>query len=127
MSSSNQAIGSHTTSWSSNQAAADAVLLPERTQYQQEHLLAMGLTHLPLLLLLLHPLLLLLLLLQLLEACVKNCVPFFFQQLIYSDLWGEILKAGEPFRNVSDTWGALCLIKNVFCVCCQATSCGERF
>jgi hypothetical protein len=32
---------------------------------------------------------------------VKNCVPFFFQQLMYSDLWGEILKAGEPFRNVS--------------------------
>jgi hypothetical protein len=43
----------------------------------------------------------LMLLLQLLEACVKNCVPFFFQQLMYSDLWGEILKAGEPFRNVS--------------------------
>jgi hypothetical protein len=42
------------------------------------------------------------LLLQLLEACVKNCVPFFFQQLIYSDLWGEIIKAGEPFRNVSE-------------------------
>jgi hypothetical protein len=32
---------------------------------------------------------------------VKNCVPFFFQQLIYSDLWQEIMRAGEPTRNVS--------------------------
>jgi hypothetical protein len=39
---------------------------------------------------------------QLLEACVKNCVPFFFQQLIYSDLWHDILRAGEPTRNVSE-------------------------
>lgn len=39
--------------------------------------------------------------LQLLEACVKNCVPFFFQQLIYSDLWQEVMRAGEPMRNVS--------------------------
>lgn len=39
--------------------------------------------------------------LQLLEACVKNGVPFFFQQLIYSDLWQEIMRAGEPMRNVS--------------------------
>eukprot|EP00878_Enallax_costatus_P019987 GHUV01021108.1.p1 GENE.GHUV01021108.1~~GHUV01021108.1.p1 ORF type:complete len:480 (+),score=158.33 GHUV01021108.1:171-1610(+) len=40
-----------------------------------------------------------LLALALLEACVKNCVPFFFQQLMYSDLWQEIIRAGEPFRN----------------------------
>jgi hypothetical protein len=39
--------------------------------------------------------------LQLLEACVKNSVPFFFQQLIYSDLWQEVMRAGEPMRNVS--------------------------
>jgi hypothetical protein len=32
---------------------------------------------------------------------VKNCVPFFFQQLIYSDLWQEIMRAGDPMRNVS--------------------------
>ncbi|KAF8056348.1 chid1 [Scenedesmus sp. PABB004] len=40
-----------------------------------------------------------LLALTLLEACVKNCVPFFFQQLIYSELWAEIMRAGEPLRN----------------------------
>jgi hypothetical protein len=34
---------------------------------------------------------------------VKNCVPFFFQQLIYSDLWQEVMRAGEPMRNVSGT------------------------
>eukprot|EP00882_Tetradesmus_deserticola_P010750 GHRQ01011352.1.p3 GENE.GHRQ01011352.1~~GHRQ01011352.1.p3 ORF type:complete len:166 (+),score=61.64 GHRQ01011352.1:270-767(+) len=47
-----------------------------------------------------------LLTLSLLEACVKNCVPFFYQQLLYSELWGEMLKAGEPFRNVSATAAA---------------------
>ncbi len=39
--------------------------------------------------------------LQVLETCVKSCIPLFFEQLIQSELWAEMLRAGDPTRRVS--------------------------
>jgi len=34
-----------------------------------------------------------------LESCVKNCLPYFFQFLIQSELWHEIMRVGDPVRR----------------------------